>query len=277
MIDGRTPNSMPEGDPLRDADTGARIPDELVDAFFDRELPINESSRLFSSLRNDPAKAREIVGTQRALSALRQPVKTPDFSAKVLAEVGRQKGWLSSQQRRSISFGRVATAAALLLMVGGAFALQRVAPQFTASGTAPAPIHELSAAVPAETAGASRNVAAAISDVITVSIAPEAPRAAMISIAAHSPAPAPAFDACADISHASLSPAPPATISAFCRVVCTTAHTTAGSEPRKIVGRATAAFNTAGRDQRIHSFVVPVSFPGNQPLGDDTLHFLPER
>lgn len=268
MNEGRTPNPFPGGDPLRDPEMGARIPDELVDAFFDRELPLNESSRLFSSLRNDPAKAREIVGTQRALDALRQPVKAPDLSSKILAEVGRKKGWLSSQQRRTLSFGRVATAAALLLMVSGVFVLQRVAPQFTESGTRPAPIHELSAAVPADTAGAGRNVAAAFTDVLAVSLSQPAPQVATVTVTAHVP------DMCSDSARASLAPAPPSTLSAFCRVVCTTAHTPATTERRVIVGRVATAPAVA----RERSLVVPVVFPSNpQPLADDALNYFPER
>lgn len=269
---GREPNSIPGGDPLRDPDLGARIPDELVDAFFDRELPLDQSSSLFSSLRNDPAKAREIVGTQRAIDALRQPPKSPDFSANILAEVGRRKGWLNGRERRKISFGRVATAAALLLMVGGAFVMQRVAPQFTEPGSRPAPIHDLTAAVPVETAGAGRTVATAFTDAIKVSLTHTS---SQITVTAQ---PVAAVDACPDVSRAALAPAPPGTLAAFCRVVCTTAHSPGTGEPRTIVGRITST-SPATDFTATRSFVVPVVFPNgaNQPLADDTLHLFPDR
>lgn len=148
--------------PVRDADSGKAIPDSLVDAFFDNELPAEKTGEFFNLLRREPAKAREVVGMQRALSALRQPVDAPDLSAAILAKVGRKRGWLSDRGRVRIAVGRVAMAATLLLMVGGAFVAQRVAPGLTTAGFAPAPIDDLARAVPTETASAGRTFATAV-------------------------------------------------------------------------------------------------------------------
>jgi len=160
------PGSHPAGnDPTVDPQTGRRIPDHVIDSFLDGDLRREDSAKLFSALRNDPSAARDLVGMQRAIDALRQPVPSPDFSAKILAEVGKRKGWLNWSQRRAVWHGRVAAAALLLLLLGGVYVGQRVAPEVTIAGQRPAPINELARAVPTESADAARTVREAVSTV----------------------------------------------------------------------------------------------------------------
>ena len=75
------------------ADAGSRAapPEELVDAFFDRELAPDETRSLFQALRAAPAARDEFDRTQDMLDGLRRPVAGPDFTASVLAEVGRRR------------------------------------------------------------------------------------------------------------------------------------------------------------------------------------------
>jgi len=160
------PGSHPAGnDPTVDPQTGRRIPDHVIDSFLDGELRREDSARLFSALRQDPGAARDLVGMQRAIDALRQPVPSPDFSARILAEVGKRKGWLNWSQRRAVWHGRIAAAALLLLLLGGVYVGQRVAPEVTIAGQRPAPINELARAVPTESADAARTVREAVSTV----------------------------------------------------------------------------------------------------------------
>lgn len=163
---GPAPGSHPAGnDPTVDPQTGRPIPDHVIDSFLDGDLRREDSARLFSALRSDPAAARDLVGMQRAIDALRRPVPSPDFSARILAEVGRRKGWLNWSQRRAVWHGRVAAAALLLLLLGGVYVGQRVAPEVTIAGQRPAPINELARAVPTESADAARTVREAVSTV----------------------------------------------------------------------------------------------------------------
>ncbi len=160
------PGSHPAGnDPTVDPQTGRRIPDHVIDSFLDGDLRREDSAKLFSALRQDPGAARDLVGMQRAIDALRQPVPSPDFSASILAEVGKRKGWLNWSQRRAVWHGRVAAAALLLLLLGGVYVGQRVAPEVTIAGQRPAPINELAHAVPTESADAARTVREAVSTV----------------------------------------------------------------------------------------------------------------
>ncbi len=132
-----------------------RIPDHLVDRFFDRELTRAESASLFEALRSDPAAAREIVGTQRAIDALRQPLKTPDLSRSILARVDRHSPLLTRRSVRHVRVGRLVSAACLLLIIAGAFIAQRTHPQVVnLGGERPAPVADLASNLSGDTADA---------------------------------------------------------------------------------------------------------------------------
>lgn len=150
------PASNPFPDPARQDDLGpGKIPDHLVDQFFDGELSRDESSRLFSALSADAAAARDLVRTQRAIDALRQPVRTPDLSRAILARVNERRPLLTRRSVRRVHAGRLAAALAFLGVVAGAFLVQRFSPQVTRLGPdQPAPLANLSAGFAEDTAEA---------------------------------------------------------------------------------------------------------------------------
>lgn len=151
--------SMPEpsgkGRSPRNADCGeGGIPDELVDAFFDDRMDTRQTEVFFRRLQHRPDKAREVVGMQRALEALRRPVRSPDFSRSILNEVDRRRRWLHPGMLRRIGAARIAAAAALLLVVGGVYVAQRIAPDATRLTAREAPLGDFVQAVSVDAAGA---------------------------------------------------------------------------------------------------------------------------
>lgn len=152
-------------DPTVDGETGRRIPDAMIDAFLDGDLKREDSAKLFSALRQDPTAAKELVGMQRAIDALRQPVSSPDLSSRILSQIGQRKGWMNWSQRKLVWRGRIAAAGLLLVLMAGVYVGQRAAPEITLAGQQPAPINELAAAVPDETADAARAVRDAVTTV----------------------------------------------------------------------------------------------------------------
>lgn len=132
-----------------------KIPDHLVDQFFDGELSRNETSRLFSSLSADAEAARDLVRTQRAIDALRQPVRAPDLSRAILAKVNERRPLMTRRSVRRVHAGRLMGALAFVGVVAGAFLLQRFSPQVTRLGAEqPAPLANLSAGFAEDTADA---------------------------------------------------------------------------------------------------------------------------
>ena len=125
-----------------------RVPDELIDAVLDGGMEGESSKRLFSELIELPDAAREVASTQRAIDALKAPVRTPDMATRVLNQVGRCHGFTNTTERRHAWWGRVAAAAALVVTVGGAFAVQRFAPNAASLVEQPTPVGDLVAAVP---------------------------------------------------------------------------------------------------------------------------------
>jgi hypothetical protein len=118
----------------------AHIPDHIVDRFFDRELTRREASGLFDSFRADPASARRFVQTQRMLDALKEPVRTPDFTRSILSRIDQaspEAPLLTRRGVRQVRVGRLAAAAALVMLVGGAFVVQRLNPNVVEFGVQP--------------------------------------------------------------------------------------------------------------------------------------------
>jgi len=104
------------------------LTDEMVDAFFDRELTDGASEVFFSRLRSDLPRCAEVARMQRAISLLREPVDSPDVSARVLAEVHRRRRFIPDSLRRFVTAGRLAAAGVALAGVLGLFVVERVAP-----------------------------------------------------------------------------------------------------------------------------------------------------
>ncbi len=102
--------------------------EELLNAYFDRELPPEEEAALARLLEQDARAARFFGESESAIDALRSPVKAPDLSSRILTEVGRRRGWLGARLQRFVAVGRVAIAACLLLALAVTLTAKRFAP-----------------------------------------------------------------------------------------------------------------------------------------------------
>jgi hypothetical protein len=121
-------------------------PDE-IDQLLDRELPPAARRELTGRLRHDPAALDELTGMHRVLGMLREPVPTPDLAARVLGEVDRRRGFLSSRLRRRVRQGR-ALAACVLLLAGFSVAmLHRADPGLFRLRTRATPVGDLGEAL----------------------------------------------------------------------------------------------------------------------------------
>jgi hypothetical protein len=140
--------SSPRPDPAPDRVPAPRVPDDAVDAFFDRELDPHRSRDMLAGLKNDPARSEEIARTQRMLSLLR---RTPlhaeraeeDLLGAIMARVDRRRRFLPEAWRRFVTAGRLATAATLLLAGFGVAVLGRIHPDALRWSPQPAPIATL--------------------------------------------------------------------------------------------------------------------------------------
>jgi hypothetical protein len=154
---------LPEPDALRDetgedAPKGERIPDDLVDAFFDDELDEEASRAFMRELREDHATARDVVSTNSALEALRRPVSTPDFTGSIIDRVHGKTPWLSGRQFAILGQWRLAAAACVLLLMTGAFIVQRMAPGAVSFTQREAPVSQLAETLPGATSDIAQTV-----------------------------------------------------------------------------------------------------------------------
>jgi hypothetical protein len=108
---------------------GERIPPELVDAFFDRQLDEPSRDHFFALLRGDLGTCAKVARTQRIISTLREPVDAPDLTEAILEEVGQRRRFLALRDRRLVKYGRFAAATCLLLGLLGIAVLHRAAPE----------------------------------------------------------------------------------------------------------------------------------------------------
>jgi hypothetical protein len=125
-----------------------RIPDDHVEAFFDRELDPALTRDLLADLKHDPARSEEIARTQRMLSLLR---RTPglgeqaeeDLLDAVLDRIERRRRFLPESWRRLVTAGRLATAATVLLAGLAVAVVGRTHPDLLRLTTQPAPMASL--------------------------------------------------------------------------------------------------------------------------------------
>ncbi len=118
----------------------ARIPDELVDAFFDRELDVESQREMFGRLRGDMPRCEEIARTREMLSELRREARGPDLTEAILSRVERRRGFMTPKWQRVVTTGRLAVAAGVLLGIGLAATAQRLWPEATSLREQPAPL-----------------------------------------------------------------------------------------------------------------------------------------
>ncbi len=166
------------GDAPRKPARNAPIPKETVDRFFDREMSREEREQFFKDLLSDPQTAQKVVKTRQALSNFDEPIFSPDLSASVLSQIQHKRGFLSRPQRRLVTAGRAAVAAALLLAIGAATFIRREHPEVTLQSHA-APLSSVVDQSQVDLSQAWRNVANAAETLINVGepAAPRAPRA----------------------------------------------------------------------------------------------------
>lgn len=130
----------PEGAPAPRIDD-ARL-DTLLNAFFDKELGVDESGDLFKGLRGDRAKAREFADTRRFVEELRCPVDAPDQTRSILDAVHARRPWLRDREVWGVRFGRLGLVAALLMMLGGVLLQRNATPDAPVWNAGPAPLTE---------------------------------------------------------------------------------------------------------------------------------------
>lgn len=130
------------GSNQRNAPDDARL-DALLDAFFDKELSIDDSAMLFKGLRSSPKKAREFGATRRALEGLKDVDPAPDLADEILSAVDRQRPWLRDRDVWGVRLGRAGLVAALLLALGGTLMHRRATPDAQIWNPAPAPVTDL--------------------------------------------------------------------------------------------------------------------------------------
>jgi hypothetical protein len=123
VIDHPISVEHPQGDGPR-----GPIPQDLVDAFFDRELDEGSRERFFKMLRSDLEACAQVAKTQRMLSQLRENIDTPDLTGRIMGELSARDRFLPARLRKMVKAGRLAVAACLLLGVLGVAGARRAWP-----------------------------------------------------------------------------------------------------------------------------------------------------
>ena len=124
----------------RTEDMTGRMPQELVDRFFDRELDEGSREKFFGMLRADLSRCAEVAKTQRMISILREPIEGPDLTGEIMSRIARRRGFLPERLRRMITASRLAAAACVLLAVLGLAVARRVSPDTFRLGRVERPI-----------------------------------------------------------------------------------------------------------------------------------------
>lgn len=117
--------------------------DRLVDAYFDRELDLEQRRRLFDELSGDGDRCEDIARMQQILAQLRQTADPIDVTASVIARVDGRRSFLPAKVRSMIRAGRMAVAASILVALLGVVVLQRIAPDATRLGLEDTPVTSL--------------------------------------------------------------------------------------------------------------------------------------
>lgn len=137
------------------ADVDPPIPDDLVDAFFDRELDEEARRRFTRNLDADPFRCERVAKTHRMLSMLRRGVRVPDQTDAILDRVDRVRGFVSPRGRVWIRAGRVAAAIAMLGLVAGAVMVRRSVPEIAEIGMT-TPVDDVACAAREDASGLTR-------------------------------------------------------------------------------------------------------------------------
>jgi len=117
-----------------------RIPEALVDRFFDHELDEGSREEFFGMIRGDLARCAEVAKTQRIVSMLREPPRAPDLTHEIMGELRRRRSFIPARARRMIKAGRVAAAACVMLALLCVALTDRYAPGVLRLSSRPAPL-----------------------------------------------------------------------------------------------------------------------------------------
>lgn len=140
-----------------------RIPDELVDRFFDRELDEGSRERFFGMLRGDLRRCADVARTQRVVSMLRRPVPAPDLTDQILARIEERRGFLPLRLRRWVKAGRLAAAACILCGILGYAVGRRYAPDAFRFTPEPRPVTQVIESGRSEAAAGVQQLAVVVS------------------------------------------------------------------------------------------------------------------
>jgi hypothetical protein len=117
--------------------------DQMVDAYFDRELSVGQRRRMFDELSGQGSRCEDIARMQRILAQLREPPEQIDIADDVIAQIHRRRSFLSPRMRAAIRVGRMAVAASVLLALLGIVVVQRIAPDTTTLTAESTPVTSL--------------------------------------------------------------------------------------------------------------------------------------
>jgi hypothetical protein len=138
------------------------IPQDLVDAFFDRELDEGSRERFFKMLRSDLETCAQVARTQRMLSQLREEIDAPDLTGRIMGELSARNRFLPGRLRTLVKAGRLAVAASLLLGVLGIAVAHRYHPEYFRLASEPTPVSDVISSGRSEAAAGVQVLAEAI-------------------------------------------------------------------------------------------------------------------
>jgi hypothetical protein len=136
----------------------------IVDQVLDREA--SWSRELDQLLKRDRAAADRLRRTQEILDRLRTPVRGPDLSASILAEVGARRGWLTTGWMRFVTAGRAAAAACVVLAVGGVYVAERMSGGRIDLAGRPTPLTDFVSQSSSDVSGGVRQLVTAVAGVV---------------------------------------------------------------------------------------------------------------
>ncbi len=139
--------------------------EDVINAYFDRELSSTEEAALARRLNRDAGAAMLFGESEAAIDALRLPVDAPDLSGSILTEVGRRRGWLGAKMQRFVAVGRVAIAACILLGLAVTLTARRLAPEAAVFPQASTPISTVTKCASDDTECSFNEIMAAIDEV----------------------------------------------------------------------------------------------------------------
>lgn len=151
--------AQPAGtDPLNE-----RIPDELVDAFFDGDIAPERRVEAIRLIRSDAEAGARLDATSNILSMLHQDrSSSPDLSSSILSRIEQRRPLVAPGVIGRIT--RVRSIAALLAMtfIAGLFVGQRAAPEALAPRAQPVLLQPVVQSLPERSAGVAASVQQAL-------------------------------------------------------------------------------------------------------------------